>query len=45
MAAIERGNRVVFFDIALGSDGADEKSKPLGRIRLELFVKDVSSLP
>lgn len=47
MAAIERGNKVVFFDVALGggSDGADDaedKSKPLGRIKLELFVNDVS---
>jgi hypothetical protein len=46
MAAIERGNKVVFFDVALGggSDGADDaedKSKPLGRIKLELF-NDVS---
>lgn len=46
MAAIERGNKVVFFDVALGGggDGADaeDKSKPLGRIKMELFVKDVS---
>ena len=39
MAAIERGNAVVFFDIAFGEgDGAAD----LGRIKLELFVKDVS---
>jgi len=38
MEAIERGNAVVFFDIALGEgDNAAE----LGRIKLELFVKDV----
>ena len=47
MAAIERGNKVVFFDVALGggSDGgpdAEDKSRPLGRIKFELFVKDVS---
>ena len=46
MAAIDRGNKVVFFDVALGgvSDGpeVEDKSKPLGRIKLELFVKDVS---
>ena len=49
-SAIERGNKVVFFDVALGgSDDAtttgekEEKSvKMLGRIKLELFVKDVS---
>jgi peptidyl-prolyl isomerase H (cyclophilin H) len=38
MEAIERGNAVVFFDVALGAD--DENSTPLGRIQLELFVKD-----
>lgn len=39
VAAIERGNAVVFFDIAFGEgDGA----AALGRIKLELFVKDVS---
>jgi hypothetical protein len=39
VAAIERGNAVVFFDVALG-DG--EGAADLGRIKLELFVKDVS---
>lgn len=47
MAAIERGNQVVFFDVALGGgdDGqdAENKSRPLGRIKFELFVKDVSA--
>lgn len=40
--AIERGNAVVFLDVAVGggADGGDESSTPLGRIRLELFVKD-----
>ena len=38
-AAIERGNSVVFFDVALGEG---EGSADLGRIKLELFVKDVS---
>lgn len=36
MEAIERGNAVVFFDVALGDD-----AHVLGRIKLELFVKDV----
>lgn len=40
MEAIGRGNAVVFFDIALGADGDD--AIELGRIKLELFVKDVS---
>ncbi len=45
MDAINRGNAVVFFDVVLGgSEGEDDKSKPLGRIKLELFVKDVSLL-
>ena len=39
MDAIERGNAVVFFDVVLG-EGAN--SAELGRIKLELFVKDVS---
>jgi hypothetical protein len=38
MEAIARGNAVVFFDIAMGT--ADQ-AVPLGRIKLELFVKDV----
>jgi hypothetical protein len=46
MAAIERGNKVVFFDVSLGGGSGDpdaeDKSKPLGRIKMELFVKDVS---
>lgn len=42
MAAIERGSAVVFFDVALG-EGAN--SAELGRIKLELFVKDVSIKP
>lgn len=38
MEAIERGNAVVFLDVALGDhDGAPL----LGRIKLELFVQDV----
>ena len=44
MDAINRGNRVVFFDIALGgggdNDNADDEGKPLGRIKMELFVND-----
>jgi hypothetical protein len=39
MAAIERGNAVVFFDVALGEG---QNAAELGRIKLELFVKDVS---
>jgi hypothetical protein len=39
MAAIDRGNAVVFFDIGLG-EGAN--TAELGRIKVELFVKDVS---
>ena len=41
MAAIERGNAVVFFDVALG-EGAN--AAELGRIKMELFVKDVSCI-
>jgi len=41
MAAIERGNAVCFLDVALGE--GDNMSE-LGRIKLELFVKDVSSV-
>lgn len=43
MAAIERGNKVVFFDVALGGSDAEDKTKPLGRIKMELYVKDVST--
>jgi hypothetical protein len=39
MAAIDKGNAVVFLDVALG-EGANVVE--LGRIKLELFVKDVS---
>jgi len=45
MEVINRGNRVVFFDVMLGggnettTDGTDE-GKPLGRIKMELFVND-----
>ena len=43
MEAINRGNAVVFLDVVLGG-GKEDKSKsggnPLGRIKLELFVKD-----
>mmetsp|Transcript_22081 Transcript_22081/g.26230 ORF Transcript_22081/g.26230 Transcript_22081/m.26230 type:complete len:197 (+) Transcript_22081:93-683(+) len=39
--AINRGNAVVFFDIALGDDIEDaDRRKNLGRIKLELFVKE-----
>ena len=40
MDAIERGNAVVFLDVALG-EGSNAAN--LGRIKLELFVKDVST--
>ena len=36
--AIERGNAVVFLDVAVGAD--DATATPLGRIKLELFVQD-----
>jgi len=41
MEAVNRGNAVVFFDVVLGG-GKEDKSggSPLGRIKLELFVKD-----
>lgn len=39
MAAIDRGNAVVFFDVGLG-DGPNVAK--LGRIKMELFVNDVS---
>lgn len=48
MAAVEqRRNCVVFFDMVLGggegsSSAANSSSAGLGRIKLELFVKDVS---
>ena len=43
MDAINRGNTVVFFDVSLGGtvDGM-KGGKSLGRIKLELFVNDVS---
>ena len=45
MDAINRGNKVVFFDIAMGDDSQDkDNSVALGRIKLELFVQDVSLL-
>ena len=41
MAAIERGNPVVFFEIALGGgDTAGGSSSDLGRIKMELFAGD-----
>jgi peptidyl-prolyl isomerase H (cyclophilin H) len=45
MDAINRGNKVVFFDVALGggtdaADGSTDDGKPLGRIKLELFAND-----
>jgi hypothetical protein len=39
MGAIERGNAVVFLDISLGEG---ENASELGRVKLELFVNDVS---
>lgn len=39
MAAIERGNPVVFFDISLG-DTTNGEAASVGRIKMELFVKD-----
>jgi hypothetical protein len=39
-AAIERGNRVVFFDVVLG-DSKSASTGDLGRIKLELFVNEV----
>lgn len=41
MEAIEQGNAVVFLDVSLG-DGPG--APVLGRIKLELFVKDVCDL-
>mmetsp|Transcript_23359 Transcript_23359/g.34757 ORF Transcript_23359/g.34757 Transcript_23359/m.34757 type:complete len:191 (+) Transcript_23359:97-669(+) len=40
MEAIGRGNKVVFFDIAMGDAEDTEGSVALGRIKLELFVQD-----
>lgn len=55
MEAINRGNRVVFFDVVLGGSGVGgrktttddnntteggDEGKPLGRIKLELFVNE-----
>ncbi|OEU16640.1 cyclophilin type peptidyl-prolyl cis-trans isomerase [Fragilariopsis cylindrus CCMP1102] len=45
LAAIEKGNVVVFFDIALGESGGgastnNANSAELGRIKMELFTKD-----
>ena len=48
LAAIDSGNKVVFLDVDLGGgdgndsaeDGKAEEGKPLGRIKLELFVND-----
>jgi hypothetical protein len=37
--AIEKGNAVVFLDISLGEG---ENAAYLGRIKLELFIQDVS---
>lgn len=39
-AAIERGNKVVFFDVVLG-DSKSVSTGELGRIKLELFVNEV----
>ena len=36
--AMERGNAVVFLDVAVGAD--DSTATFLGRIKLELFVQD-----
>jgi hypothetical protein len=43
MEAINRGSVCVFLDVVLGG-GTEDKSggSPLGRIKLELFAKDVS---
>jgi peptidyl-prolyl isomerase H (cyclophilin H) len=41
MAAIERGNPVVFFEIALGGgDVTGNVASDLGRIKMELFARD-----
>lgn len=39
MEAIERGNAVVFMDVALGEGSG---AAPLGRIKLELFTQEAS---
>jgi hypothetical protein len=39
-AAIERGHKVVFFDVVLGDNSA---TGDLGRIKLELFANEVRS--
>ena len=41
MDAIHRGNAVVFFDVAMGEAQDGDRNGLLGRIKLELFVKDV----
>ena len=41
MEAIDKGNVVVFFDVAMGESASEGGT--LGRIKLELFVKDVRS--
>lgn len=40
--AIDRGHAVVFLDVALGEG---DNMAMLGRIQLELFIKDVSNEP
>mmetsp|Transcript_24731 Transcript_24731/g.69440 ORF Transcript_24731/g.69440 Transcript_24731/m.69440 type:complete len:213 (+) Transcript_24731:102-740(+) len=46
MEAIDRGNAVVFFDVVLGGEDpsgntvSSSEEAPLGRIKIELFVKD-----
>ena len=40
MEAIERGNAVVFLDVAVGANDDVATQQPLGRIKLELFMKD-----
>jgi len=39
--ALSRGNEVVFFDIVMGGDEKLGVGSELGRIKLELFTKDV----
>ena len=41
--AIERGNKVVFFDVVLGAD-SKSSTGDLGRIKLELFVKEARKI-